>query len=211
MKLAPQSEPSWAYQLQTLLYSLLLSSVLVAMLSFAISAHAQPNISQENNRESSGESKRDAAWRAEIAPGHLLGSGDLNWFGFHIYSAKLWSSASVFNVDSKFALELTYHKNISRERFVDTSLEEMTRLYGEQFSQAQLQRWKEYMQQAFTDVKKGDQLIGVNLPGIGCRFYNRDKLLAEIKDPAFARAFFGIWFDARSKDRKLRQNLLGAP
>lgn len=201
MKPVRNAEPGLAFQLANLVYSLILSSLLVFMLSFAMPARAQAGA---NGEALSG-------WKAEIAPAHLLGSGELNWFGFHIYSAKLWSNNTKFDVDGKFALELTYHKNISRERFVDTSLDEITRLYAEQVSPAQLQRWKQLMQQAFTDVKKGDQLIGVHLPGLGCRFYNSEKMLAEIKDPAFARAFFGIWFDTRSKDRQLRKNLLGIP
>ena len=79
-----------------------------------------------------------------------------------------------------------------------TSVDEIKRLYGDSISNEVLQGWRTQMEKAFTDVKSGDQLIGVHLPKIGCRFYSRDKLLAEIRDTAFADAFFGIWFDPRS-------------
>ncbi|WP_422946596.1 chalcone isomerase family protein [Undibacterium sp. Ren11W] len=149
-------------------------------------------------------------WRQDLPQAKLLGSGDLRWFGLHIYNAKLWSAASNFDAKSPFALELTYQRAISRERFVDTSIDEIKRLQGSSVSPELLQRWRKYMETAFTDVKHGEQLIGVNLPKIGCKFYSRDKLLAEINDPQFADAFFAIWFDPRSKDSNLRQQLIGA-
>lgn len=151
-----------------------------------------------------------ALWQQEIPQAKILGSGDLRWFGLHIYSAKLWSESPVFDPRASFALEITYQKNISRERFVDTSIDEIKRLRGDTIGAEVLQRWKLHMEKAFTDVKPGDQLIGIHLPKIGCRFYSRDKLLAEIKDTEFADAFFSIWFDPRSKDSALRKQLTGA-
>jgi hypothetical protein len=50
----------------------------------------------------------------------------------------------------------------------------------------------------------------VFIPNQGSRFYSRNKLLADIRDPEFAKAFFAIWFDARSKDKDLRAQLLGS-
>ncbi len=151
-----------------------------------------------------------SSWQSHFSEIKMLGSGDLRWFGFHIYSAKLWSDTPVFDVKQKFALELTYRRSISKARFVSVSLDEMRRLSGDALPAEQLQRWEKYMQQAFLDVQEGEQLIGVHLPGTGCRFYSRDKLLAEIADPAFAQAFFAIWFDPRSKDANLRQQLTGS-
>jgi hypothetical protein len=152
-----------------------------------------------------------ALWQQELPQAKVLGSGDLRWFGLHIYSAKLWTESLRFDPKASFALELTYQRNISRERFVDTSIDEIKRLRGDTISVEVLQRWKTHMERAFTDVKSGDQLIGIHLPKIGCRFYSRDKLLAEIKDTEFADAFFSIWFDPRSKDSGLRKQLTGMP
>ncbi len=151
-----------------------------------------------------------AGWRQDLPQAKLIGSGDLRWFGLHIYSARLWTESPTFDPKNSFALELTYQRNITRERFVDTSVDEIKRLYGNGISNEILQRWRSHMEKAFTDVKSGDQLIGVHLPKIGCRFYSRDKLLAEINDTDFADAFFAIWFDPRSKDSGLRKQLTGA-
>ncbi|QLG87502.1 chalcone isomerase family protein [Chitinibacter bivalviorum] len=148
-------------------------------------------------------------WRAELPQAKVLGSGELTWFGLKVYSAKLWSEQKTFDPNSPYALELTYQRRISREQFVETSLDEIKRLFGARYNDAQLKSWAAEMNRAFTDVKDGDQLIGVHLPGVGCRFYNRSQLLADIRDPEFAKAFFAIWFDERTKDSQLRAQLMG--
>jgi hypothetical protein len=150
-----------------------------------------------------------ATWQQELPRASLLGAGDFRFFGFRIYSARLWSELTPFDVRGKFALELTYHRSITRDRFVSISLDEMKRLFGSKHSGATLLRWQGHMEQAFTDVKAGEQLIGVHLPGQGCRFYSRERLLAEVADPEFATAFFAIWFDERSRDDNLRRALIG--
>ncbi|WP_222611092.1 chalcone isomerase family protein [Undibacterium nitidum] len=148
-------------------------------------------------------------WRKDIPQAQLLGSGEFTWWGLSIYTAKLWHGQNSFNVDDDFALELTYHKNISRDRFVDASIDEIKRLQGSKLTPEQLQLWRSYMQKSFVDVKPGDQLIGVKLAKRGCRFYSREKLISEINDEAFAQAFFSIWLDPRSKDQDLRARILG--
>ena len=148
-------------------------------------------------------------WKENFQQMHLLGQGDFRWFGFHIYSAKLWSEQTKFIPAQRFALELTYKKSISKSRFTDSSIDEIKRIYKDQYSPATLQQWRNYMDLAFIDVKAEDQLIGVYLPNIGLRFYSKDKLLAEIKDVEFAQAFFAIWLNPKTRDEELRQKLMG--
>jgi len=151
-----------------------------------------------------------AGWRDDLPRAHLQGSAGLRWFGLKIYDAALWSAATPFDPAQPFALELTYQRSISRTRIVQTSIDEIRRLFGDRYSDEQLQRWEADMARAFTDVNEGDQLTGVYLPGIGCRFYSRTRLLAEVRDAEFARAFFAIWLDPRTRDAQLRNRLLGA-
>lgn len=148
-------------------------------------------------------------WHAELPQAKPLGQGELRWFGFSIYSATLWSEHVPFDQTAPFALELTYHVHVTRERFVQTSLDEIKRLFDQRFSADKLKNWEALMSQAFPEVHDGDQLIGIFIPHQGCRFYDRSGLRIDIRDPEFAEAFFAIWLDPRSKDSKLRQHLLG--
>ncbi|MCB6183970.1 chalcone isomerase family protein [Leeia sp. TBRC 13508] len=139
----------------------------------------------------------------------VVGSGEMTWFGFSIYQARLWSKQYPFNPSQPYALELTYARNISKSEFVEASMDEMSRISGVSAKSSQMQQWQGWMEKAFIDVKPGDQLIGVHWPGVGCAFYSQSQLLSEIKDPEFAKNFFAIWLDPQSKDRRLREQLLG--
>jgi hypothetical protein len=148
-------------------------------------------------------------WSADLPAARVLGQGEFRYLGFDIYTARLWGESERFDPAAPFALELTYHRAISRERFVDSSIDEMHRLFGDKLGEARLARWREQMNLAFISVEPDDQLVGVYQPGQGCRFYSRDRLLAVIRDPEFARAFFAIWLDPHTRDTELRAQLTG--
>jgi len=150
-----------------------------------------------------------ASWREELPAAVRLGGGELRWFGLRIYHATLWAEQQPFQPQRAFALQLQYHRSISRERLADTSLDEIRRLSRKLPDSATLARWRSTLLNAFTDVSAGDELIGVYRPGLGMRLYNQRQLLSEIDDPALAQAFFGIWLDQRSRDQSLRQQLIG--
>jgi hypothetical protein len=150
-----------------------------------------------------------ANWRDDLPRAVALGQGDLRWFGLRIYHATLWAEQRPFQPEQPFALQLSYYRSISRERLVQTSLDEMQRLAGNKLDAATLARWKTSLGSAFTDVAEGDQLTGVYAPGHGMRFYNQQRLLADIPDQELARAFFAIWLDERTRDTGLRRQLLG--
>ena len=58
-------------------------------------------------------------------------------------------------------------------------------------------------------IVDGDRITGLNLPQTGVRYYYNGKLLGEIRDREFAKAFFGIWLDPRTSEPALRKQLLG--
>jgi hypothetical protein len=149
-------------------------------------------------------------WRLLLPQAQVLGKGDMSWFGLRIYHATLWSAHRPFDATLPFALQLRYHRSISRHRLVSTSMDEIARLGPASLSSATRTRWEAMLASALVDVREGDELTGVYLPGLGMRLYDRQKLLAELRDEELARAFFGIWLHADSRDAVLRQQLLGA-
>jgi hypothetical protein len=151
-----------------------------------------------------------ADWRAQLPQAQALGGGDLTWFGLRIYRATLWSASKPFDAAQPFALQLHYYRSISRERLVRTSIDEIRRLSAAPIAAATLARWEALLNTAFIDVRDGDELTGVYLPGKGMQFYDRQRLLAELDDEALARAFFDIWLNPDSRDQRLRQRLIGA-
>ncbi|HEX8544306.1 MAG TPA: chalcone isomerase family protein [Pseudomonas sp.] len=150
-----------------------------------------------------------AGWQEALPNAQVVGSGEFRMYGFRIYTARMWSTDKPLQTDKPFALELTYHRSISREDLVDASIDEIKRTSGAQVSPAQLVIWREQMQRAFVDVQEGTRIVGVNVPGQEARFYVGDTLHQVVRDPAFARAFFDIWLAADSRNSNLREQLLG--
>jgi hypothetical protein len=150
-----------------------------------------------------------ADWHALLPQAQALGGGDMTWFGLRIYRATLWSASRPFDAAQPFALQLHYYRSISRERLVSTSIDEIRRLSPTPLPAPTLTRWEALLNTTFVDVRDGDELTGVYLPGKGMQLYDRQRLLAELNDEALARAFFDIWLNPDSRDQRLRQRLMG--
>jgi hypothetical protein len=148
--------------------------------------------------------------RAELPDARLAGQGSFRWFGMKIYDARLWVGARGYLPDAPeaaaFALDLRYARALRGERIAAASNDELERL--DAGTAAQRARWLVAMQQLFPDVREGSHLTGIYLPARGARFYFNGKLLGDMPDPAFARAFFSIWLDPRSSAPDLRTALL---
>ncbi|CAM3184182.1 hypothetical protein BZK31_17530 [Pseudomonas floridensis] len=150
-----------------------------------------------------------ASWREALPNAQVLGTGELTLFGFRIYSARLLSPVKPFAANAPLALELTYHRAIEREDLVDASIDEIKRISGPAVTGAQLDTWRQHMNQSFVDVQPGMKITGVYLPGREARFYVGEKLQHVVPDSAFAKAFFSIWLDPKTRNPELRSELLG--
>ncbi len=132
------------------------------------------------------------------------GSGEFRRFGFLVYEVTLWAGSDD-PLRPPLALKLTYKRNISGRDIADASVKEMRNLgVGDE---ARLKGWGGQMARIFPDVRPGDHILGVQLPD-AARFFFNDRGIGTIDDPAFARAFFAIWLDARTSAPDLRAALL---
>jgi hypothetical protein len=180
----------------------LVAAALVAAVMVAAPAAATPSSATAGGQA-------PAHVRKYVGDAPLAGSGKLTWYGFHVYDAALYAPPRFDLADPSahsFVLELTYARRLDGKGIAQASRDEIERLgFG---SEAERARWHEQMRKLFPDVEKGRKLAGVNLPGTGARFYFDGQLLGSIDDPAFARAFFAIWLDERTKAPQLRESLL---
>jgi Chalcone isomerase-like len=145
----------------------------------------------------------------ELNDARFAGQAKLKVLGFQIYDAKLWVAS---NFKSKtfsehaFGLELAYLRNVSGEDIAVRSLDEMRRFAT--LSPDQETQWLRQMREVFPSVQKGDRLVGINQPGVGATFHFNGKLQGEIRDPEFARLFFGIWLFETTAKPWIRKDLL---
>jgi hypothetical protein len=143
-----------------------------------------------------------------LAPMREVGAGSLHWFGLHVYDARLAVRGDRFDPSQPFTLTLRYARDFQGERIAEASIDEIRRLgFGRPADHG---RWLEAMRRLFPDVKRGDELTGASLPGWGAQFFLNGQPIGAIQDAEFARAFYAIWLDPRTRVRELRASLLGA-
>ena len=136
-----------------------------------------------------------------------LGGGTMRWFGLQVYDAALWVRESTWDPADTFALDLIYARDIAGKALAESSITEMKRVGFN--DEAQHARWLPAMVRTFPDVGRGDRLVGLSLKGGGAAFFNQERALGTIDDPVFARAFFAIGLDPRTREPQLRNRLLG--
>ena len=147
---------------------------------------------------------------AALGGAKLQGSGTLRFLGLRVYDARLWAAATVPGAEwaaAPLALELEYARSLDGVRIAERSLSEMRR-QGDIAADV-AERWLDAMKQIFPDVKAGDRITGVNVPGRGARFFINGRLKGEVRDSNFARYFFGIWLSPKTSEPGLRDTLLG--
>ena len=148
---------------------------------------------------------------AAALPGAVLqGSGRLRFFGLSVYDARLWRGAAPVAADwmsAPLALELIYLRSLVGKLIAERSIKEMRR--QRELSDDEATRWETAMTQMFPDVKDGDRITGILVPGLGARFAINGVVKGDIRDLEFAKLFFGIWLSEKSSETALRRALLG--
>ncbi len=142
-----------------------------------------------------------------IPDSRLQGQGELTWFGLSIYHGYLWAPGRAWVTDRPFALDLHYRRGLDGSIIAERSVEEIRNLgYGTSELRT---AWGNAMRRIFPDVRPGDRLTGVHLPGYGARFFHNGQAIGDIADSGFAEAFFGIWLHPKTSRPDFRRQLLG--
>ncbi|MCU0974895.1 MAG: chalcone isomerase family protein [Steroidobacteraceae bacterium] len=139
-----------------------------------------------------------------------VGKGRLTWLGFGIYRAGLWTPDGRFEdfaPGGPVALSLSYERAFSRAQLIEITTGEWTRLGLA--TPAQRDSWARAIEGFWKDVRKGDNMTAVVVPGGETRFYDATGLVGRVTDPAFGPAYLRIWLDQRSAVSELRVALLG--
>lgn len=142
-------------------------------------------------------------------PPRLAGHGQMRFLGLRIYDARLWVGpefdANTFG-NYPLVLELTYHRTFTGKAIAERSVQEIERQRA--LNPDLAQRWTAQLTQWLPDVKAGDKLTGVYLPGQGMRLWHGEQALGLIDEPDLARHFFGIWLSPKTSEPSLRSALL---
>ncbi|MCH8537104.1 MAG: chalcone isomerase family protein [Alkalimonas sp.] len=139
----------------------------------------------------------------------LVGEGNFRYFLWNLYEARLYSEQGDFNDYQQSApvlLELTYQRSITKQQFIDATIDQWQHLA--QSSEDQQQQWAEQLQSIWQDVSKGDRLAALLQPDMSVEFFMNDQPTGRIDDSAFGPAFFDIWLHPDTSAPGLRRRLL---
>lgn len=146
---------------------------------------------------------------AELVPAaKRVGETRFHKYFFHVYDAALWAPGARYAKDAPHVLEIRYARDFKGRDLAARSVHEM-RHQGHR-DEARLARWEAEMARVFPDIKAGDRLVGVALPGREARFHDGTRWLGTVADPGFVDAFFGIWLAEATSEPAMRRELLGA-
>ena len=140
----------------------------------------------------------------ELAP---RGGGEFRFLGFAVYDGWLWTASGAWPSSGPYALDLHYRRDLRGEDIASRSIDEIRRLGAG--TPVQHARWQAAMAQLFPDIRRGDRMTGVYTPRGTARYFHNGRMIGEIDDPEFARAFFAIWLDPRTSRADFRERLLG--
>jgi hypothetical protein len=154
-------------------------------------------------------SSTSGASQSLLSGAKLAGSAKLRFWGFDVYQATLWVRPGFQAPDftrHAFALELDYLRDFTGAAIAARSIEEMRRI--SRFSDAKAEEWQTALRGALPDVRKGDRIAGLHVPGVGVRFLLNGKPFGEVRDAEFSAQFFGIWLSPGTSEPAMRQSLL---
>lgn len=141
-----------------------------------------------------------------VPEARLVGQGRAQVLIWEVYHAKLYAPGGVYQYNKPFALELEYLQELQGRKIADHAVSEMRRLGYR--NEMKLAAWHDRMSRIFPDVIPGSRVAGVYAPGGATIFYEDGRQVGAVEDPAFGKAFFRIWLDARTSTPDLRQSLL---
>lgn len=149
-------------------------------------------------------------WHSSFPQLLQVGEGRMTWFGFSIYSASLWTADGRFeslNRSLPLALQITYAKNISQEKLIETTLDQWRQLNIS--TEGQRHIWATQLSRIWPNVKPGDSIITVLTRRGETQFFDSHKRLGTISDPSFGPALLSIWLHPETTAPELRAKLIG--
>lgn len=137
----------------------------------------------------------------------LIGETSFKVMWFSIYDAQLRVSSSEFDWSMPFALTLTYKRDITSKRIVESSLKEMTA--NSDRDPHDFDRYRDTLQKCFPDVSHGDRFTGLSSGDDVTLFFLNGEERCRASEAGFKRDFFGIWLGDNTRDDRKSRALRG--
>jgi hypothetical protein len=106
-----------------------------------------------------------------------------------------------------FALIINYNINIKRQKFAESSLEEINRYYD--LSEKKKKNYYNQLLNIFVNVEPKDQIAAIYNPSGTTTFFYNQKQTGKITNKTFSKIFLNIWLHPKAHYKDMMQDLLG--
>lgn len=136
-----------------------------------------------------------------------FGRASLTWLFLKAYDVSLWTDAPSWSMNETFALTIEYNMSFSREEIAERTIDEMRRV-APGVPAAKFEGLGPLLSKLLPDVKSGDRISAVHIPGRPVQFFHNGKGTGQAEVDGFAEPFFGIWLSPLSAEPGIRKRLL---
>jgi hypothetical protein len=136
-----------------------------------------------------------------------VGDTRLTVYFWDVYDATLFSPSGSYGQSQRYALLLSYLRDIDADDLIDTTKEEWDDL---DLDASQHDRWLAQLKDIWPDIEEGNCLLLLETEAGFAEFYQGERLLGTIKDEAFTQQFLAIWLSKNSRFQDERNELIGA-
>lgn len=137
-----------------------------------------------------------------------VGRARLSVLFFDVYDSRLKTPSGQYEgYQEPVALEIHYLRDIKGSALVTQTVREWESLG---LSPEIYEPYLKPLESLLPDVKKGDSLTFIVLPGGSNTFYYNGQTLGGLDDPTFGQHFLNIWLSPNTSRPKVRAQLLGS-
>ncbi|MEJ7137408.1 chalcone isomerase family protein [Amphibiibacter pelophylacis] len=145
-------------------------------------------------------------------PTASIGPVRVTYWGIHAYDITLWKRAS-FDLahyeQHDLILQLAFARDFLSADLARRASAKMADLA--RWGSATREQWRQTLASLIPDIKRGDILSIEHRADQGVQLRLNNRPLGSINDPAFARAYLGLWLSSDPADGALRRAVMRPP
>lgn len=137
-----------------------------------------------------------------------LGSGVFRYLGIKIYDAHVFApEGQGFDRDQPYALKIDYQRKIRRKILLRASLEELTRIEGEQADHADI---LSKLTSCYRDIQPGDRIVAAPRDADALRFWVNGTQTCTLQHDNIRDRYMAMWIGDKARNQAFARDVMAA-
>ncbi|MBO9402400.1 hypothetical protein [Shimia sp. R9_3] len=135
-----------------------------------------------------------------------LGSGQFRYLGLKVYDAQMFApQGQGFDRDGKYALKIEYQRKIRRKILLRASLEELTRIEGEQADHADI---LSKLTSCYRDIQPGDRIVAAPRGADALRFWVNGTQTCTLQHDNIRDRYMAMWIGDKARNQNFARDVM---